>query len=105
MVALCVVLDHLHGLQFLQAGLLCNLVLTFIGIMLQMSYVRDIANIAHLVSKFLQEAEQDVVGNTRASVTKMRVSVNGGTAHVHAHMTFMDGLEEFLGAGKRICKV
>ena len=105
MVALRVVLHHLHGLQLLQAGLLGNLVLAFVGIVLQMAHIRDVADIAHLVAQILEQAEQHIVGNPRTGMAQVGVSIHGGTAHIHAYPPLMDGLEQFLVPGKRIGKV
>ncbi len=104
-VALRVILHHLHGLQLLQAGFLGNLVLPFIGIVLQVSDVRDVADITHLVAQILQETEQHVIGDTRTGVAQMGVPIYGRAAYIHAHMSFMDGLEQFLVAGKGIGQI
>ena len=105
MVAFGIVLHHLHGLQLFQAGLLGNLVLAFVGVVLQVAYVGDIAHIAHLVAQILQQAEQHVIGDARTGVAQMGVSVNGGAAHVHTHAAFVDGFEYFLIAGKGIGQI
>ncbi len=91
MVAVGVVLGHLHRLQLLQTGLLGNLVLTLIGVVLQMSHVGDVAHIAHLVADMCQVTEKHVEGNGRAGMAQMAVAVNGRTAHIHAHMVGRDG--------------
>ena len=103
MVALGVVLDNLHGLQLFQAGFLCYLILAFVGIVLQMSYVRDVAHVAYLVAKVFEQPEQHVVRDAGAGVAQMGVPVHGGAADVHSRPALMYGLEEFLLAGQRIC--
>ena len=50
MVAIRIVLHHLHRLQLLQAGFLSDLVLALIRIVLQVTYVRDIPHVAHLIA-------------------------------------------------------
>ena len=50
MVAPCIILRNLHRLQLFQTGFLGNLVLSLIGIVLQMAYVCDITYITHLIS-------------------------------------------------------
>jgi hypothetical protein len=38
-------------------------------------------------------------------MAQVGISVYGGTAHVHTHVSFMDGFENFLIAGKGIGKI
>ena len=59
-VAVGIVLRHLHGLELLDAGFLCNLVLALVGIVLQMAHIGDVAHIAHLVAQVLEVSEQHV---------------------------------------------
>ena len=49
-VTLGVVVCNLHRLQLLQTSLLCDFILAFVGIVLQMSHVSDVAHVAHLIS-------------------------------------------------------
>ena len=62
-VTLGVVVRHLHRLQLLQTSLLCNLILALVGIVLQVTHVGDVTNIAHLVTRSLQVAEHKVEGD------------------------------------------
>ena len=98
-------LDHLHGLQVLEAGLLRNLVLPFVGIVLQMAHVGDIPHIADLVSQMLEQPEQHVVGHSGTGVPQMGLPVHGGTAHIHPHMARMNGHEQFLPVRQRIGQI
>ena len=82
MVAVGVILCDLHRLQLLQSCLLGNLVLTLIGIMLQMSYIRDIPHIAHLVTQMLQVTEEDVEGDGRTGMSQMGITIDGWAAYV-----------------------
>ena len=104
-VALRVVLHHLHRLQLFQPGLLGNLVLPFVGIVLQVTYICNVTDIAHLVAQVLEQAEQDIVRHSRTGVTQVGISVHGGAAHVHSYMALVNGFEEFLVPGKGIGKV
>ena len=101
-IALSIGLDDLHGLQILEFRLLRDLVLPFVGIVLQMAHVGDVPHVADLVAQVLQEAEQHVIGHPRTGVTQMSVSVDGGTADIHAHMTRMNRYKEFLAARQGI---
>ena len=51
MVAEGVILNHLHRLQLLQSGLLADLVLSFISIMLKVTDIGDITDIAHFIAE------------------------------------------------------
>ncbi len=50
-----VIVSNFHWLHLLKAGLLCNLVLTLIGIMLKVSHVSNVTHISHLVSKLVEK--------------------------------------------------
>ena len=86
-------LHYFHGFQLLQAGLLQNLVFSFVGVMLKVAYVGDVAYVADLVAKVAQEACKDVVGYAGTGVAKVGVTVNGGAANVHSYHAGIDGLE------------
>ena len=102
MVAEGVILHHLHRLQLLESGLLADLVLSFISIMLKVTDIGDIADIAHFIAEVPEQLEQHVVGHSWAGVAKMSVTINGRPADIHSHMAFMDRLEKFLILGKSI---
>ena len=101
-VALGVVLDYLHRLQLLQPCLLRNLVLTLVGIVLQMPHVRNVADIADLVTEVFQQPEKHVVCDTGTGVAQVRVAVDGRAADVHTDVAFVDRLEQFFVTGKGI---
>ena len=90
------VLCHLHGFQLLEPCLLGYLVFSLVCIVLQVAYVGDVTHVAHLVSYMTQVAEEQVEGDGRTCMAQMSIAVNGGTAHIHAHMTGVDGTEELL---------
>ena len=94
--AVGIVLGHLHGFQFLQPGLLGNLVLALVGIVLQMAYVGDVAHVAHLVAQMLQIAEEEVERDGRTGMAQMGIAVDRGAADVHAHSPLVERAEEFL---------
>ena len=105
LIAESVVLHHLHGLQLLEAGLLRYLVFAFVGIVLQMAYVGDVAHIADLVAKVPEQLEQHVVGDPGTGVSQMGVAIDGGTADIHAHMAFVYGFEELLFAAQGVGEI
>ena len=98
-------LYHLHRLELLQPCLLGYLVLSFVGIMLQMPHVGYIPDIADLVAKVPEQLEEHVVGHAGAGMAKVRFTVHGGAAHVHPDMSGIDGSEQFLLPAEGIGKV
>ena len=105
MVALGVGLDDFHRFELLEAGLLRYLVLSFVGVVLEVADVRYVADVAHLVAEVLEKAEQDVVGDARPGVAEVGFTIDGWTADVHPDVAGMYGCEEFLFAGKGVGKV
>ena len=101
-VAVGVVLRHLHGLQLLEASLLGYLVLALVGVVLQVPHIGDVAHVAHLVALVTQVAEQYIEGYGGTSMPQVRVAIYGGATDVHAHVVGSLGSEKFLGMGKRI---
>ena len=99
MVAVGVVLGHLHGFELFEAGFLCNLVLALVGIVLEVSDVGDVADVAHLVADVHQIAVEHVEGDGRAGVAEVSVAIDGGAADVHADTAFVDGAEKFFLMG------
>ena len=94
--AIRVVLRYLHRLQLFQASLLSNLVLALISIVLQVAYVRNVTNIAHLVANMLQVAEKEVERDGRSGVSEVGITIDSRTADIHPDATWIERLEEFL---------
>ena len=90
MVTESVALDNLHGFQLFQPCFLADLVLTFIGIMFEMAYVSNIADITNLVTEMSQELEQYIVSYSRPGVAQMGITVHCRAANIHAHMPFVN---------------
>ena len=103
-VALRIVVRHLHRFELLEARLLGDLVLALVGIVLQMAYIRDIAHVAHLVTQRLEVTEQQVEGHGRTGVTQMRIAVDRRSADIHPDAPGRQRLELLLAAGERIVK-
>ena len=102
LVALGVVVSNLHRLQLLEASLLCNLILTLVGILLEVTYIGDVTNVAHLESLRLEVAEQKIEGNRGTSVSQVRIAINGRTANVHTNMGRVERLKCLFTARKGI---
>ena len=101
-VAVSVILCHLHRFQFFQACFLGYLVLPFICIVFQMAHIRDVAHIAHLISQMLEVAEQQVERDGRACMSQVWITIDSRTAYIHAYMGGMQRLEQLLAACQRI---
>jgi len=86
----------------LEASLLGYLVFALVGIVLEVPHIGDVAHVAYLVAQVLQVAEEDVKSDGGTGVAQMGIAIYGGTAHVHAHMILVQGLEELLAACERI---
>ena len=89
MVAGQVVLHHFHRFELFEACLLRNLVLAVVGIMFEVTYVGDVADVAHLVAEVTEIAEKYVEGDCRTCVTEMAVAVDGRTADIHPDLSLM----------------
>ena len=94
-----------HGLELLETRLLGDLVLSRVGIVLQVSHIRDVADIADLVAQLTEQAEEHVVGDARTGVAQMGVAIDGRTADIHPHHSGMHGFEEFLAVCQRIVDI
>ena len=94
--AIRVVLRHFHGLELFQASLLGNLVLSLIRIMLQMTNVRDVSHITHLVADMLEITEKQVERDGRPSVSEVRITIDSRAADIHADSSRIERFEEFL---------
>ncbi len=103
-VALRIVVRHLHRFELLETRLLGDLVLTVVGVVLQVPHVGDVPHIAHLVTRGLQVTEQQVEGYGRTGVAQVRIAVNGGSADIHSDASGRQRLELLLAAGERIVK-
>ncbi len=101
-VAVGIVLRHLHRLQLLQPCLLRDLVVALVGIVFQMAHVGDIAHVAHLITQVLEVTEEHVKGDGRPGMPQMWVAINRRTADIHAHIGRVTRLEQFLTSGERI---
>ena len=95
-------LPHFHRLELLQAGLLCDLVLSFVGVMFEVTYIGYVADIAYLVAEMAQKLHEHIVCHSRSGMAEMRVSIYGRAADIKSHMTFIKRLEQLLLSRKRV---
>ncbi len=105
MVAVGVVLCHLHGLKVLETGLLRDFVLAFVSIVLKVTHVGDVANIAHFVAEMFQISENQVESDGWTGVTQVRIAINGGTADIHAHVRGVEGFKRLLAAREAVVDI
>ena len=95
MVAVHIVLGHLHWLELFETGLLGDLVLALVGVVFQMAHVGDVAHIAHLVADMGKVAEHQVEGHGRTGVSEMGFTIDGRAADIETHVVGHDRGEEF----------
>ena len=104
-VAVGVILRHLHRLKVFEAGFLRDFVLAFVGVVFQVTHIGDVAHIADFISEMLQIPENQVKGDGRPGVTQVSVAIDGGTADVHAHMRGVQRLERLLAAREAVVDI
>ena len=99
MIAVGVILHHLHRFELLEPRFLGYLILTFISIVLEMAYISDVAHIAHFVAQMEQIAVEQVEGDSRTRMAQMGIAIHGGTADIHAYVSLVQRLKCFLKTG------
>ena len=98
-------LDHLHGLEVLEPGLLANLVFPVVGVARQVTDIGDVPDVAHLVSEVDEIPEDHVEGQEGPHIAEVNIAVHGRTTDVHAHVGRVEGNEAFLFPAQRIADV
>jgi len=91
-----IALDHLHGLDLFKPGLFRNLILPLICIVLQVSGIRNIAYIPHLVSQVKQVPVDHIKGHERSAIPQVYLAVDRRAADIHAHVALVQGFKYFL---------
>ena len=86
-------LYNFHRFELLKTCLLCNLVFSFICIMLKMSYIGDVADIAHLVTEVLKKLYEYVISDTWSCMAEVGGAVNCRAADIKSYGSFVDRLE------------
>ena len=100
-----VALDHLHGFEVLETGLLADFVLAVIGIAGEVAYIGDVPHVPDLVSEVDQVAVDHIEGEEGPYVAEVHVAVDGGSADVHPHVGRVVRLETLFFARERIAQV
>ncbi len=88
-----VALHNLHGLQLLKFGAGAYFVFAFVGVVDQVSGIRNVPNVAHLVAQELQVAEDQVEGQEGPNIAQVNVAVDGGSTDIQAYVSFLNRLE------------
>ena len=96
MIAVSIILCYLHRFELLKACLLLYLVVALISIVLQVAYVGNVSNIAHLISQMLEITEQKVESDGRTSMSKMWIAIYGWTTNIHTYIWCMQWLKTLL---------
>ena len=97
-VAVEIELHNLHRLKLFETRFLGYLVLPLVGVVLEMSDVGYVTDIAHLIAQMGQVAEEDVEGYGRTRVAQMRIAIDGRATHIHPHSSGIERLERFFEA-------
>lgn len=101
-IAVKVVLYHLHRLKALKAGFLGYLVLSVIGVMFEVAYIGDIAHVSHLIAEMAEITEYYIEGDGRPGVAEVSVAIYRRAAHIHPYASFMDRSKRFFLARERV---
>jgi hypothetical protein len=91
-----VALHDFHGFKVLKFGLLANLIFPVVGIIYQVAYIGNIANIPHFVAQVHKVAVEDIEAGKSAYIAKMYIAVNSGSANVQANIRRVDREKGFL---------
>ncbi len=87
-------LGDFHRLQLFEPSLFCDFVLALVCIMLKMSDVGYVPDIADLISEMLEEFDEYVICHSRSCMSQMGVSIDRRTADIKAYMSFIYRLEQ-----------
>ena len=68
--------------------------------MLEVAYVGDVSDVAHLETEMPQIAEKDVEGDCRAGVAQVGVAIHRRPAYIHPDKPLVEGLEGLFGTGQ-----
>ena len=101
-VAVRIVLCDLHRLQLLKARLLADLVLSLVGIALQMPHVGNVAHIAHFVTEAAKVPEQQIKRNRRTGMSQMRIAVDSRSTDIKSYERRFERNELLFATGKGI---
>ena len=104
-VAVGVVLHHFHRFELLQTRFLGYLVLAFVSVVLEVTYIGDIAHITHFVPEISQVSEQHIERDRGSCVAQMSVTIDGRSAHVEPYVRGVKRLKRLLRARECIIKV
>ena len=102
MEAIGVILCHFHRLKLFQSGFLRNLVFALVSIVLKMTYIRNVSNIANFVADMLQVTEKKVESDGWTSVSEVSITIDSRAADIHADSSWIERFEEFLLPAQRI---
>ena len=95
MVSKCICLNDFHRLKLFQACFLCDFVFAFVCVVLEVSHVGDVADVAYFISKVLEQFEEYVICYARSGMSEVCVSINGRATDVHADVSGVYRDEEF----------
>lgn len=94
-IAIGIILCYLHWLKLLKTSFLLYLVVTFICIMLKMTYIGDVSYVAHLISEMLKITEYEVECYCWTRMSQVWITINGWSADIHSHVWGMKRNKRF----------
>lgn len=101
-VAVQVVLYHLHRFELFEAGLFSDFVFAFIGVVFEVAHIGYVSYIPHLVAQMAQVAIQNIESDSRSGVSQMGITIDRWPADIHAHHPLVNGGEELLLTGEAV---
>ena len=105
MIPVQIILNHFHRLQLFQACFLSDLVFSTVGIMLQVTNIRNITYITYFISQMFQIPKQDIKRNRRTRMSEMRISIDRWSANIHTDKRFVQRNKLFLSTGQRVVNI
>ena len=102
MIAIGVILCYLHRFELFEASFLLYLVVTLVGIMLEVAHIGDITYITHLIAEMLEITEKDIECDCRTGMSKMRIAIYGRSADIHSDIWRMYRFETLFLSAERI---
>src|SRR5690606_17723583 len=100
--ALGVLVHDFHGLEFFQARAFRNLILALVGVVLEVTDVGNVSDVANLVSEEAKVAGNHVKGEKCSDVSQVDVVIDGWSADIDSYVSRGDGLEGFFSSLERV---
>jgi hypothetical protein len=104
MIAIGVILHHLHRFDLFNTRLLCYFVFSFICVVFEVPDIGNVSDIAYFVVQVAEIAEQQIKCNGRPGMPQVWITLYGGDTNVKAYVGRLYGVELFFFSRKRVIK-